>query len=280
MNPFYYVRVRYFLILFIVLSILDHVAVLYWEQMLHDSAKLFSSIKALCFYILPALWLCYEYKRHRIPWSFFVNRKERYKPLHVVGITGGLLVFCYGFFVVLLYCSSWFTPHFMESPVVKLSEWAEGLKATNAGVIEFIIVVLLAPVIEELLFRGFLFQRFAVKWGTEKAIFAVAILFGSFHADLVGAFAASIVLSIVYIRTQSLLMTMSIHFLYNVTLFMTFRVFYENGEEVLKSMQGNTMYLTGAISFMIGLNFVLIFWFANRRYIGRGAPSLHIGRAG
>lgn len=168
----------------------------------------------------------------------------------------------------------------MESPAIKLSEWAEGLKATNVGVIEFIIIVLLAPVIEELLFRGFLFQRFAVKWGTEKAIFAVATLFGCFHADLVGAFAASIVLSIVYLRTQSLLMTMSIHFLYNLTLFTTFRVFYENGEEALKSMQGSTMFTTGALSFMIGLNFILIFWFINRRYVGKGAPVLHISKAG
>lgn len=280
MNPFQHVRVRYFLIVFILFCILDCMSVIFFEQVLQNSAQLFYSIETICFYVLPALWIWFELRKHSVPLTFFVNRKGRYNPLQVIGITGALLIFSYGFFVVLLYGSSWFTPDFMESPVIKVSAWAEGLKESSTGMWEFIVIVLLAPVVEELLFRGFLFQRFAAKWGTEKGIFIVAILFGGFYADLIGAFAISIVLSIVYIRTKSLLMAINIHFLYNLTLFMTFRVFYENGEVALKSMQGSTMFTTGVLSFMIGLNFILIFWFTNRRYVEKGIPTLYVNKVG
>ena len=64
-------------------------------------------------------------------------------------------------------------------------------------------------------FRGFLLQRFAAKWGTSIAIIVVAILFALLHVDFLGAIVFSVVLSIVYIRTNSLLMPIAIHMLNN-----------------------------------------------------------------
>ncbi len=67
----------------------------------------------------------------------------------------------------------------------------------------------------EFVFRGFLLQRFATKWGTSIATIVVAILFALLHVDFLGAAIFSIVLSIVYIRTKSLLMPIAIHMLNN-----------------------------------------------------------------
>ena len=64
-------------------------------------------------------------------------------------------------------------------------------------------------------FSRILLQRFAAKWGTSIAIIVVAILFALLHVDFLGAIVFSVVLSIVYIRTNSLLMPIAIHMLNN-----------------------------------------------------------------
>ena len=51
--------------------------------------------------------------------------------------------------------------------------------------------------------------------GTSIATIVVAILFALLHVDFLGAAIFSIVLSIVYIRTKSLLMPIAIHMLNN-----------------------------------------------------------------
>ena len=109
-----------------------------------------------------------------------------------------------------MYSFAWITPTFIMNALREPI-----MDSTGGYVYQVIMVVFIAPIIGEFVFRGFLLQRFAAKWGTSIAIIVVAILFALLHVDFLGAIVFSVVLSIVYIRTNSLLMPIAIHMLNN-----------------------------------------------------------------
>lgn len=76
-------------------------------------------------------------------------------------------------------------------------------------------VVILAPVIEESVFRGLLMSSWSVKWGNSMGIFLSSLVFGIFHIDPIGAFIFGVALCIIYFHTGSLLLVIFIHMLNN-----------------------------------------------------------------
>ena len=78
--------------------------------------------------------------------------------------------------------------------------------------------VIIAPVYEELIFRGVLFPYIARHMGVNGAIFSVSILFGLIHfhvPSIVPLFVLSVVLCIAYWRSGSLWVSIGIHVLFN-----------------------------------------------------------------
>jgi membrane protease YdiL (CAAX protease family) len=87
--------------------------------------------------------------------------------------------------------------------------------APDRNAVMIVMVVLLGPIVEEIVFRGILLHRFAHKWGARKAIVVSSIIFGLLHADILGHAVFGIVLSLIYIRTASLWLPIAIHVLNN-----------------------------------------------------------------
>ena len=88
-----------------------------------------------------------------------------------------------------------------------------------AHVLYFTTIVIIAPIFEEFFTRGILLTRWSIKWGIPKAIFMSSFLFSILHADFIGAFFFGYVLSILYIRTKSLIIPISIHMVNNLIAF-------------------------------------------------------------
>jgi len=78
-----------------------------------------------------------------------------------------------------------------------------------------IIAVVVAPPIEELLFRGILLQRWAYKWGLPRAAVCSSICFAVLHADPFGKFIFGMVMVWLYVRTDSLLVPALAHAIHN-----------------------------------------------------------------
>ena len=85
-----------------------------------------------------------------------------------------------------------------------------------ANILSFAVVVVLAPVFEEILFRGFLLQRWASKYGTFKAVMLSSAIFAMAHTDPPGAFVFAVAMSYLYIRTGSLWVPIICHSLNNL----------------------------------------------------------------
>jgi len=83
------------------------------------------------------------------------------------------------------------------------------------NILSLLTLCVVAPVIEEATFRGILLPRFAFKWGLRWGIVVSSAIFGIAHPDPVGAFIFGLAMCALYLRTQSLLLPMFCHGLYN-----------------------------------------------------------------
>ena len=84
----------------------------------------------------------------------------------------------------------------------------------------FTTLVIAAPVIEELIFRGYLLHRWARKWGLTKGVLLSSFLFGAIHSDPLAAAMTGVLFSILYLRTQSIFAPIIAHSLYNLTVWL------------------------------------------------------------
>jgi membrane protease YdiL (CAAX protease family) len=83
----------------------------------------------------------------------------------------------------------------------------------------FLVAVVMAPVFEEIVFRGFLFRGFANSWGWVWGAVASAAIFGAAHLQLdvfLPLAALGFVLAWAYQRTGSLWTCITMHALFNL----------------------------------------------------------------
>jgi len=108
--------------------------------------------------------------------------------------------------------------------IAPLSAWEETLfqRMGDGGIASMIAACVLAPVLEEMLFRGIVLRGFLKQYSRWQAIFGSAILFGAAHMNiyqfLVGI-AMGTVLGWLYERTRSLIPCIALHAAYNSSLF-------------------------------------------------------------
>lgn len=108
--------------------------------------------------------------------------------------------------------------------------------------VSIFIMVLLAPIAEELLFRKLLIDR-TVKYGEGIAILLSGLMFGLFHGNLnqfAYAFTLGLFLGFIYVRTgnviYSILLHMSINFMGSVVAMLVLNV---SGYEEIAALMGN-----------------------------------------
>lgn len=102
----------------------------------------------------------------------------------------------------------------------------------------FLSLVVLAPIVEEIFFRGFLLERLSLKYGFYFSIAFGSLLFSILHTDILGAFIFSIFLCVVKVHTKSLYGPILIHASHNLFLFITvlsYELFSPSYEEDLDS---------------------------------------------
>jgi membrane protease YdiL (CAAX protease family) len=134
-----------------------------------------------------------------------------------------LTVFVYLVASALLYAVfyplSFIAPGFVQSWLVDLPPLLYedgGTYPLLANILSLLTVCVMAPVFEEAMFRGLLLPRFSFKWGLRWGIFVSSAIFAVAHPDPVGAFTFAVAMCALYLRTQSLLLPMFCHGLYNL----------------------------------------------------------------
>lgn len=103
---------------------------------------------------------------------------------------------------------SYVYPNFVDFVLLDfppLIVWRNDLNSLLANIINVMLLVVIAPIVEEVLFRGFLLNRWWKKYGVRKAVIYSSIAFGILHVDFIGGIVFGIVLSLIYVKTKSLI---------------------------------------------------------------------------
>ena len=145
--------------------------------------------------------------------------------------------------------------------------WTSGEKYVLANLLHFLMIVIVAPVFEEFYFRGILLTRWSVKWRVIPAVIVSSVVFAVPHIiNIIGMFCVGYVMAVFYIRTKSLFIPISVHFVNNlVTWSITlFSVLFNIPTSARTVTEFQEFWWIGLIALVISVPCVILFW---RRYI-------------
>ena len=181
-------------------------------------------------------------------------------PLVIVAIASSYVLFLPLSYVFPGFVKAWY----LENSTIMI--WRSGDNYILANVINYLTIVLVAPVLEEFFARGILLTRWTVKWGVPRAVLASSAVFALLHTNFLGAFCFACVMAIFYIRTKSLFVPISLHIVNNLTAWIMESLTmdldtpasYETITEFQESWQ------VGLFALVISIPCVILFW---KRYI-------------
>ena len=228
------------------------------------------------FYGVLALWIVWACRRSGAGIRRLVGRvPDGYNWLPALGLLVVAGVFSLGTWYATAYGLSLVAPGIVEG-ILDVSEPGLSDSIFNA-VMWTLIAVVLAPVLEEVLFRGILVNRWGVKWGIGTGIVASSVLFGVCHGpDAAGATAFGLIATVLYLRTRTLVVPIAFHAANNV-LFVLSEIFFpsegpmEFGEEMREI---EAMALPGLG--MAAVTLSVLVWYLRRHWPGRevGIPYM------
>lgn len=147
------------------------------------------------------------------------------------------------------------------------------------GVFGFITLVIAAPILEELIFRGVILDGLLKRYSPVKSIFISSLLFGIVHLNpwqFIAAMGIGVFMGWIYHKTHNLSLTIVIHFVNNLFAFITMQ-FGNMEEELGKSFVESSGGLTNAILIIVGgiLAFTLCTWWLFKTFkVEQGAAAI------
>lgn len=99
--------------------------------------------------------------------------------------------------------------------------------------------VVAAPILEEVLFRGLIFESCRERFGRGAAVLISALLFGLIHivpVQMVNAFVVGLILGYIYLKTNSLLSVIILHGINNAIAYATMALLGADAEPTLRDL--------------------------------------------
>lgn len=120
-----------------------------------------------------------------------------------------------GFVIIAIYALKSISPSFMNGLLEELNK--NNSNSLYSIIINGIAASFIAPIVEELIFRGIILNRLKIKIGVKKAIIVSSILFGMIHYELgiLSAIIFGICMSLIYLKTRNIFVTIAIHIINN-----------------------------------------------------------------
>jgi uncharacterized protein len=168
---------------------------------------LLSSVGRLGLYLSLGWLVLHQIQRSKLKlplllgrWPLEANRSR------LVGLVVILFLFSLGSSLVSLTVESWVMPEAIEATLQETSVGALPSSLWLARLLDALVLLVIVPVVEELVFRGLLLQRWALRWGIRPALLASSLLFGCLHrnVNVIGLTMFGLVMGLLYLKTRSL----------------------------------------------------------------------------
>ena len=132
---------------------------------------------------------------------------------------------------------------------------------TLVGVGTLFSIVVISPIVEELIFRGFFLNKLQLVVPTLFAVLISSLLFASLHAfgSIFSAFIFGVCISILYLKTENILVAIFTHFLNNL---IGESIFYADSQKILFSndLVMAIMSVLAVISFILIVKYIISSW--------------------
>jgi len=163
--------------------------------------------------IAALLWLATANYKDELA-DIVLNIPDPIEVRSYIILSVGMIISAIGCTYLLFYPLSLAAPDFvygwlLDTP--KLMYWDDDgiyLLGNLAGVI---MAIVFAPILEEFLFRGYLLNRWTLRLGAIPAILLSSFLFAILHPDVLGAFIFAVMMSLLYMKTRSLIAPIVVH---------------------------------------------------------------------
>lgn len=170
-----------------------------------------SSILAQGTNIIMVMYILYMIRKsgEKLTFDFSVFKKQGIK-LEIIKLEAICIVLSIGLIMV-------FSAVIYMIQLSNMNEILTEEPITGSFMYQFILGVIIAPIVEEFIFRGVIFTRLSTKVSIPKAIIISSALFAILHITkaMGSAFVAGVVLCMLFIKYDNILVNISLHMLNN-----------------------------------------------------------------
>ena len=164
---------------------------------------------------LPILWfLSLVFNKKLMLRDFFNRRTTPFTVTQYFSVILLIFTVSIGLEGLVSFVLTWLSPTYVESVVAE--PILDGGTAQR-NLVTIILAVLIGPLMEEIVFRGLIFQRLAIRFGLSSAILTSSIIFGLLHFEsFLGAAVFGMFMCFLFYHTKNLLIPVLVHILNNV----------------------------------------------------------------
>jgi hypothetical protein len=219
-NPFLHFKARSLFVVGFFISLATDIALGLLCEFSGFSPKdpIFVPIVYTLTFVLLSVWARQHLCRLQINFKRLIGYlPNNYSWLPTVALIIAILLFSLGSGQLFYYILSFPAPTLVDSLLQQktfLSN-SDTLAPLLHNLLIVIVVTLVAPITEELIFRGILLHRWAIKWGVTPGLLLSTSLFAVFHANIIGLFVFGLMMALLYIRTRTLIVPIVCHALNN-----------------------------------------------------------------
>lgn len=170
-------------------------------------------------YAIPIVWLLISFRGLGIAvgelWGSFPRKYQWWKTVFLVI---GLLFLSGGTLLVSAWALSYVVPSYVitntsEKELYSASQTAFPILCNWLTVVSSLIV---APVVEEFVFRGVILHRLAIKLNTTIAVLLSSFFFGLIHFDVIGKSVFGIAMAILFVKSGKIAVPIIAHSFHNL----------------------------------------------------------------
>src|SRR6056297_3018599 len=256
MNPFKQIKIRY-----VFLVILGYIVFnIFLNNIFDVETNILGALLTQIGYQLTIFfWMLYEMMKVNKTTDFKINHffQKDYKENDFTVLYLIFLFIALFFSVIISSSIIQLMPDFIQnylSEIMNAYENAVVFSENNSFLIstlQLFSIVILAPVVEEFFYRGFLINRLSLKFNLRWAVLISTVLFTLGHGDIIGSFIKGYAFSILYIKTKSLKLPIIFHVLNNLIAFTLFKVF--------DSVDVENLYIPNSLAIIMSLLIVVSF---------------------
>jgi uncharacterized protein len=177
--------------------------------------EIFSEIAVDIIYLTSFIWILISFNKYDVSLKRILvcNHKAKIPWGYYIFLTLLLMILSIGIELCIFYVFSLFHSNF-------INDLLSNNKNTNTSFSSYQLLstIIIAPVVEECVFRGYLFNKWGETLGVKKSILVTSFIFGICHIVSGGFFAQfffGILCCIVYIKTKSLIVPIVLHIVNN-----------------------------------------------------------------